>query len=165
LDEMVVTIAPVDLRPLTQQLGGRLDYGQPVGSEPPTREPDRFSGFTRWKRCASGTPQTGTMVQVHGDVLLRTSQRPHPPGSISEEARDVKQHQMPAFAHRWVHNNTLKRIQQLPSSLRRCSRRMAPPPAYSAQEARPAMDTNLILLIIAAVLSLPGGLFMASIMS
>jgi hypothetical protein len=27
------------------------------------------------------------------------------------------------------------------------------------------MDTNLILLIIAAVLSLPGGLFMASIMS
>src|SRR5258708_24531844 len=107
---MVATIAPVDLRPLTHQLGGRLDYGQPVGSEPPTREPDSFSGFTRWKRCASGTPQTGTMVQVHGDLLLRTSQRPHPPDSISEKARDVKQHQIPAFAPRWVHNNTLEMI-------------------------------------------------------
>jgi len=35
----------------------------------------------------------------------------------------------------------------------------------TAQEERKSVDTNLILLIIAAVLSLPGGLFMVAIMT
>jgi hypothetical protein len=55
LSEMFDNISPVNLRPLTKQLGGRLDYGQPVSGKPLTREPDSSYDFTRWERCASET--------------------------------------------------------------------------------------------------------------
>ena len=81
MSEIASDISPVDLRPLTKQLGGRLDDGQPVRSTLLTRDPDRSNRRTCGKRCASAPPHTVPWSGCSGPACrARLSGPRHPSG-------------------------------------------------------------------------------------